>query len=363
MLLGMTATPKSDVDKNTFEFFNVPDKKPIFDYPYRKAVDEDKVLVDYHNIEVKTKFLEQGITYDELSPEDKAAYEETFGDEDYIPEHIGSEALNNWMFNADTIDKVIVNLMERGLKVSNGDKLGKTIIFAASHDHAVEIKKRFDKLYPDLSGDFASIIDNRVNYANDLIDKFKVADKYPQLAISVDMLDTGIDVLEILNLVFFKKVRSKSKFWQMIGRGTRLCKDLFGPGRNKEQFYIFDYCGNFEFFRENRNLVEGQLVLSVTERIFINKTKIIMALQDLRFSDKEYQGFRKQLIDDLRTAIRSLVLRLFDSIRDNQVSAYISPFVKFVLCCIIRHRVLKFLLKTHIFQGFQGSFIRLNYLI
>ena len=311
MLLGMTATPKSDVDKNTYEFFNVPDKKPTFDYPYRKAVDEDKVLVDYHNIEVKTKFLEQGITYDELSPEDKAAYEETFGDEDFVPEHIGSEALNNWLFNADTIDKVIVSLMENGLKIENGDKLGKTIIFAANHNHAVAIKNRFDKLYPALSGDFVSIIDNRVNYASDLIDKFKVADKYPQAAISVDMLDTGIDVHEILNLVFFKKVRSKSKFWQMVGRGTRLCEDIFGLGIDKRVFYIFDYCGNFEFFRENKNLIETKIVMSATERIFILKSKIIMVLQDLRFSDKSYQNFRSNLIEDLHTAIKALPMENF----------------------------------------------------
>lgn len=311
MLLGMTATPKSDVDKNTYEFFDVPDNKPTFDYPYRKAVDEDKVLVDYHCIEVKTKFLEEGITYEDLSPEEKAIYEETFGDEEYIPDHISSAALNNWLFNADTIDKVIVNLMEKGLKISGGDKLGKTIIFASSHDHAVEIKKRFDKLYPGLSGDFAQIIDNRINYAGDLINKFKEKDKYPQVAISVDMLDTGIDIPEILNLVFFKKVRSKAKFWQMIGRGTRLCKDLFGPDKHKEQFYIFDYCGNFEFFRENRNLVEGKIVLSVTERIFITKAKIIMTLQDLRFSDNPYQEFRNNLIEDLITGIKALPMENF----------------------------------------------------
>jgi type I restriction enzyme R subunit len=311
MLLGMTATPKSDIDKNTYEFFNVPDNKPTFDYPYRKAVDEDRVLVDYHNIEVKTKFLEQGITYDELSPEDKAAYEETFGDEDYVPEHIGSEALNNWLFNSDTIDRVIVTLMDKGLKISNGDKLGKTIIFAANHDHAVAIKDRFDKLYPALSGDFSSVIDNRVNYAGDLIDKFKAADKFPQVAISVDMLDTGIDVMEILNLVFFKKVRSKSKFWQMIGRGTRLCEDIFGPGMDKKVFYIFDYCGNFEFFRENKNLIETKVVLSSTERIFILKAKIIMVLQDLRFTEKAYQDFRSSLIEDLRAAIKALPMENF----------------------------------------------------
>ena len=201
--------------------------------------------------------------------------------------------------------------MDKGLKVDNGDKLGKTIIFAASHDHAVVVKDRFDKLYPALSGDFASVVDNRVNYANDLIDKFKVAEKFPQVAISVDMLDTGIDVPECLNLVFFKKVMSKAKFWQMIGRGTRLCEDLFGTGIDKKVFYIFDYCGNFEFFRENKNLIETKTILSPTERIFIIKSKLIMILQDLRFSDKAYRDFRNNLIQDLKMAIKALPMENF----------------------------------------------------
>ena len=318
LLLGMTATPKSDLDKNTYEFFNVPDNTPTYDYPYRRAVDEDKVLVDYHCIEVKTKFIEEGITYDDLSPEDKATYEEAFSDDGELPEHIEASALNNWLFNADTIDKVIVDLMEKGLKVDGGDTLGKTIIFASNHNHAVEIKKRFDLIYPSLSGDFAQIIDSTVNYADNLIDRFKVVDKYPQIAISVDMLDTGIDVPEILNLVFFKKVRSKAKFWQMIGRGTRTCKDLLGPGRDKEQFYIFDYCGNFEFFREHKNLIESKNILSITEKIFIAKIKLIAQLQDLRFFEPQYQEYRASLIGEVLAAIRALPLENF-AVREKRV--------------------------------------------
>ncbi len=125
--------------------------------------------------------------------------------------------------------------MDKGHKVAGGDRLGKTIIFAKNQRHAEFIQQRFDIQYPEYAGHFARVITHGMTYAQSLIDDFSTPDKAPHIAISVDMLDTGIDVPEVVNLVFFKLVRSKTKFWQMIGRGTRLCPDLFGPGRGQEE--------------------------------------------------------------------------------------------------------------------------------
>ena len=151
-----------------------------------------------------------------------------------MPEKIDPPALNNWLFNIDTVDKVLEHLMRYGLKVEGGDRLGKTIIFAKNHNHALFIQERFDKNYPHLKGKFCRVIDNYEPYAQSIMDDFSVKENDPAIAISVDMLDTGIDVPEIVNLVFFKLVRSKTKFHQMMGRGTRLCKELFGPGTDKQ---------------------------------------------------------------------------------------------------------------------------------
>lgn len=196
---------------------------PTYAYEFDKAV-EDEFLVEYETIEVKSKIMEDGIKYDELSDEDKEEYEDKFDKDENIGEEIYSSAINQWLFNANTIDLVLNKLMENGLKIEGNEKLGKTIIFAKSHKHAEAIKERFDILYPELGSNYAKVIDNQINYVESVIDDFSDKDKLPQIAISVDMLDTGIDIPEILNLVFFKKIRSKTKFWQMIGRGTRLAK-------------------------------------------------------------------------------------------------------------------------------------------
>lgn len=306
-LVGLTATPKTEVDRNTYDFFEMESGVPTYAYEYDTAVDIDKVLVTYHNIEVRTKFLEQGITYNELSAEDKERYEEDFTDEDgNLPEFIPSPAMNAFIFNQQTVDYVIEHLMDKGQKVAGGDKLGKSIIFAANHNHAVYIEERFNKLYPQYKGQFAQIIDNKITYALSRIADFKVVDKYPQIAISVDMLDTGIDVREIVNLVFFKRVRSKTKFWQMIGRGTRLCQELFGPSQDKQCFYIFDYLGNFEFFRQNKQGIESREAESITEAIFSKKIRLIVHLQEAAFIADAYQSWRNDLIRDTVLQIQAL---------------------------------------------------------
>ena len=253
-LVGLTATPKDEIDKNTYGVFDLENGVPTYGYELDQAV-KDGYLVDFLSVETKLKFLEEGIVYDKLSPEEKQMYEETFGaQEGALPEKIQSTALNQWIFNDDTIRQVLHILMEQGLRIEYGQKLGKTIIFAKNHDHAEKILEVFNKEYPELNRNgqaFAKVIDNYMTYAQSAIDEFSEPDKMPQIAISVDMLDTGIDVPQVLNLVFFKKVMSKAKFWQMIGRGTRLCPDLM-DGEDKDKFYIFDFCNNFEFFRMNK---------------------------------------------------------------------------------------------------------------
>lgn len=310
-LVGLTATPKSEVDRNTYDFFEMENGVPTYAYDYQTAVDVDKVLVPYHNIEVQTKFLEEGITYDQLSPEDKERFEEDFTDEDgEMPDFVPSPKINTFIFNQDTVDKVLQGLMNKGQKVAGGDKLGKTIIFATNHKHAQYIEERFDKLYPQYRGSFAKIIDNQIRYAEDLINTFKIADKYPQIAISVDMLDTGIDVREIVNLVFFKRIRSKTKFWQMIGRGTRLCENLFGEGQDKQCFYIFDYLGNFEFFRQNPQGIEAGETESLTQAIFSKQIRLIYELQSDAFVSAAYQDWRGELISGAVSQIQELNVEL-----------------------------------------------------
>lgn len=295
-LLGLTATPKDEIDKNTYSVFELESGVPTYAYELDKAV-EDKFLVSFESLEYESKIMKDGIRYDDLSEEDKEAYEDTFEDDENVGDEISSSAINEWLFNDNTIDLVLNKLMEKGLKIEGGDKLGKTIIFAKSNRHAKAIVDRFNKIHPELGSDFCNEIDYSINYVDTLIDDFSSSKKMPQIAVSVDMLDTGIDIPELLNLVFFKKVRSKSKFWQMIGRGTRLCTDLLGIGQDKEKFLVFDFCSNFDFFRVNPKGFEGNMGESLTERIFNIKLNIIKELQDLKYGEEEYKNFRAALVE------------------------------------------------------------------
>ena len=302
-LVGLTATPKDEIDKNTYEVFELENGVPTYGYELAQAV-KDGYLVDFMSVETKLKFIEQGIVYDDLSDEDKAAYEDTFEDENgRLPERIGSSALNEWIFNEDTIKEVLHVLMTNGLTVDYGQKLGKTIIFAKNHTHAEKILEIFNRQYPHLPG-FAMVIDNYMTYAQSAIDEFSDPKKLPQIAISVDMLDTGIDVPEVLNLVFFKKVMSKAKFWQMIGRGTRLCENLL-DGKDKDKFYIFDFCGNFEFFRMSSGRPTANM-MALQGAIFHLKAQIAYKLQDLAYQTDELIAFRKSLVRDMAAKVREL---------------------------------------------------------
>jgi len=307
ILVGLTATPKTDVDRNTYEFFEMETGVPTYAYEYETAVEKDHVLVPYYNIEVTTKFLQHGITYDELSEEDKERYEEDFTDEDgNMPNEIPAPELNEIIFNQSTVDMVLEDLMTKGIKVAGGDRIGKTIIFAQNKRHAEYIVERFNKLYPQYKGHFARRVTYDDSYALEVINDFKVPDKEPHIAVSVDMMDTGIDVPEIVNLVFFKRVRSKAKFWQMIGRGTRLCKDLFGPGEDKTHFVIFDYLGNFEFFRQHQEGLEAAGAPSLTEAIFGKRIRLLVHLQHAEFAAEPYQQWRAELVDAVVQQIRQL---------------------------------------------------------
>lgn len=278
LLVGLTATPKDEVDRNTYGLFDLEDGVPTDAYSLDDAV-LDGFLVPPKAVSVPLKFQREGIRYDELSEEDKDQWDALEWDEDgNVPQRVEAEAVNKWLFNKDTVDKVLAHLMTRGLTVAGGDRLGKTILFAKNQPHADFIADRFNANYPHYRGEFARVIHNEVTYAQSLIDNFSNKEKAPHIAISVDMLDTGIDVPEVVNLVFFKLVRSKTKFWQMVGRGTRLCLDLYGPGRNKESFYIFDYCQNLEYFSQDIPTTEGAVTDSLGKRLFNARLELIGTL-------------------------------------------------------------------------------------
>ena len=302
-LVGLTATPKDEIEKNTYDIFELVNGVPTYGYELDQAV-KDGYLVDFISIETTLKFLQNGIVYDELSEDEKQIYEDTFEEEDgALPECINSSALNEWVFNEDTIREVLNILMTNGLKIDYGNKIGKTIIFAKNHKHAEKIYEVFCKEYPHLK-DYAKVIDNYLNYAQSAIDEFSDAGKLPQIAISVDMLDTGIDIPEILNLVFFKKVMSKAKFWQMIGRGTRLCPNLL-DGAAKEKFYIFDFCGNFEFFRMNKGNAAANTV-ALQGAIFQLEFEIAYKLQDLAYQTERLIAYRDSLITHMSGKVKEL---------------------------------------------------------
>jgi type I restriction enzyme, R subunit len=275
LLVGLTATPKDEIDRNTYGLFELETGVPTDAYDLESAV-KDGFLVPPNAVSVPLKFQREGITYDQLTEEEKEQWDALdWNEEGEIPDRVEAEAVNKWLFNKNTVDKVLAHVMTRGLRVAGGDRLAKTIIFAKNHDHAQFIAERFDANYPHYNGEFARVIDFQVDYAQTLIDNFSNPARSPHIAISVDMLDTGIDIPEIANLVFFKLVRSKTKFWQMLGRGTRLRPELFGPGKDKKFFYIFDYCQNLEFFSQNPETTDGVLTESLGARLFKTRLELI----------------------------------------------------------------------------------------
>jgi len=308
LLLGLTATPHDQGDRDTYQLFDCEEHNPTAYYELGQAV-SDHFLVPPIAKEVDYGFLQRGIRYDDLNESDRIHYEDTFRDDQgNVPNEIGAPAINQWLFNSDTIDKVLAYVMANGIKVEGGEKLGKTIVFARNIDHARAIQSRFEKQFPQYSGHFLSLVHNKEPYAPDLIKKFKAKDLFPQIAVSVDMLDTGIDVPEIVNLVFFKPVYSKAKFWQMVGRGTRLCPDLFGPGDDKTHFRIFDFCGNYSFFKVNPEGVAPPRTASLSQRLFEATVLLSEQLREPDHQNESDQALRVVLLD----RAHSWVQRLWD---------------------------------------------------
>ncbi|RST49349.1 DEAD/DEAH box helicase family protein [Variovorax sp. DXTD-1] len=281
LLVGLTATPKDEIDRNTYGLFDLESGVPTDAYGLDDAIAE-RYLVPPKAVSVPLKFQRQGIRYDDLSEEEKDQWDALEWDEGGAapPEEVSAEAVNKWLFNIDTVDKVLELLMTRGHKVAAGDRIGKTIVFAKNQAHAEFIARRFDINYPQYRGTYARIITFKTEYVQSLIDDFSVKDRAPHIAISVDMLDTGIDVPEVVNLVFFKIVRSKAKFWQMVGRGTRLCKDLFAPGQDKTNFLIFDFCQNLEYFGQNLEGTDGAMGEPLGQRLFKARTELLQVLDE-----------------------------------------------------------------------------------
>ena len=287
LLMGLTATPEDEVDKNTYDLFDLETGVPTDAYSLDDAI-KDGFLVPPRSVSVQLKFVREGIRYDDLSEHEKDDWDELdWGADDEgsplsPPEAVDPAELNKWLFNTDTVDRVLEYLMTEGVKVAGGDRLGKTIIFAKNQRHAEFIKERFDANYPSLdAGNFARVITHQVKYGQSLIDDFSNKAKAPHIAISVDMLDTGIDVPEVVNLVFFKLVRSRTKFWQMLGRGTRLCGDLFGPGEHKTHFNVFDFCGNLEYFSQPLVPAEKSSGKSLSEILFSARLELLQMLDSV----------------------------------------------------------------------------------
>jgi len=323
MLVGLTATPRDEIDRDTYSLFELERGVPTDSYDLDDAV-EDGFLVPPEAISVPLKFTREGISYDQLSNEEKEEWDAIEWDEEGLetPDRVEAAEVNKWLFNQDTVDKVLEQLMRDGLKVDEGDKLGKSIIFAKNSLHAQFIAQRFDANYPHLKGQFARVIDYKVDYAQSLIDDFSDPKKLPQIAISVDMMDTGIDVPEALNLSFFKIVRSKTKFWQMIGRGTRLCPDIFGPGEHKTSFRVFDYCQNFEFFGQNPDAKDAPVPKSLGEKLFLARLDLIGAIDDeIRPTGLEEEGAAyttgredEETVKDLPGLRKAVVDRLYEEV-------------------------------------------------
>jgi type I restriction enzyme, R subunit len=309
-LVGLTATPTDEVDHNTYSLFELEDGVPTDAYGLEEAV-RDKFLVPPKAVSVPLRFQREGMKYDQLSDHERERWDAIEWDEDgSIPRIVEPEALNRWLFNEDTVDKVLEHLMRSGEKVADGDRLGKTIIFAKNHAHAQFIADRFDKNYPQYKGNFARVIDFQVEYAQSLIDDLSNPARGPHIAISVDMLDTGIDIPEVVNLVFFKMVRSKTKFWQMVGRGTRLRPDLFGFGRDKKYFYIFDYCQNLEFFSQNPERTSGASNESLTKKLFASRVELIAELEK-HDAPEAKSDLRSEVAERLRQEVEQMNVNNF----------------------------------------------------
>lgn len=336
LLVGLTATPKSEVDANTYRVFGCESGTPNFDYSLEEAV-KDHYLVNYKSFSRTTAVLKRGVKYKDLSPEDQRKVDQLFAEEPPTPDFtIPENKIFKKIFNEDTCRKILEEVMTNGIKTNGGEKLGKTIIFAYNHHHAEMIVECFHQLYPSYPANYCQLVDNYVKYADDLITKFEEDDEF-RIAVSVDMLDTGIDVPAVVNLVFFKPVKSKIKFVQMIGRGTRLCPDLFGAGKDKTHFIIFDYCGNFEYFDKHPDGTDGSQVRSLSQRFFEIRLDVLYELQRIEYQETAfgkayYSKLKRDLVNEIteikknssRLQVRA-EMQFVDKYSDFEVWSCLSP--------------------------------------
>lgn len=302
-VLGLTATPKNDVHRDTYLLFGIEDRVPTGAYTLEQAI-KDKHLVPYKVLTRDSLFLRSGVRYDELSEEDQARWDaldwgvDDAGDPLAPPDGAHPAEINSRLYNRDTIRKVLSTLVERGIK-TDGDHLGKTIIFARTQQHAELIGEEWNRYFVDSAPQPATIITHSTKYASAAIKELKNPRSGMNIAVSVDMLDTGIDVPEIVNLVFFRPVYSATKFWQMMGRGTRLRPNLFAEGIHKKEFYVFDFCGNAEnFLHGEQPDTSAAPQASLSERIFLSRAQLSVLLPDSSFRS------------ELRTQLHQLVKKI-----------------------------------------------------
>ncbi|HEY9631712.1 MAG TPA: DEAD/DEAH box helicase family protein [Coleofasciculaceae cyanobacterium] len=307
LLVGLTATPRDEIHRDTYGIFELEKGNPTFAYELEDGV-KDGYLVPARGVDVPFKFLRTGVRYADLPPEEQEEYEEKFRDEETgaIPDQVNAAALNQWLFNINTVDQALELLMQRGLKVEGGDRLGKTIIFARTKKHAEFIVERFDANYPHYKGKFAQVIHSEISQAQSIIDDFSGATQQPTIAVSVDMLDTGVDVPEVVNLVFFKPVYSRVKFNQMIGRGTRLCLNLFGIDDHKSEFLVFDLCGNFDFFKQTIPKANQTLPETLTSRLVKTRLELTQLLNQQETPDSDQTELRSTLLNDLHQHVATM---------------------------------------------------------
>lgn len=311
-LIGLTATPRDEVDHDTYAMFDQNDGNPTAVYTLEQAIREEH-LVPFRVFQAESLFLRRGIHYEDLSPEDQATWDaaewgsEESGEQIAPPDEISPAEINQRLYNRNTIDKVLRTLMENGIKVSGADHLGKTIIFARNQRHADLIFEQWSRAFPSGGGDDAAVITHQVKDPGGLIEKFKDPKSGLNVAISVDMMDTGVDVPEVVNLVYFKPVYSPTKFWQMIGRGTRLSPDLFAPGVDKKEFFVFDFCDNFAQFSGGGGvqITPGSRQVSLSERLFMRRVSLLNRLESA--TTESDSVLEKELQESLRTVLRDQV--------------------------------------------------------
>lgn len=328
-LVGLTATPRDEIDRNTYSLFDLEEGVPTDAYSLDQAV-ADGFLVPPKSVSVPLRFVREGIKYEDLSEEEKEEWDALEWNEDgEVPDEVSAAEINKFLFNQDTVDKVLETLMRDGIKVAGGDRLGKTIIFAKNHDHAVFVEERFNKAYPHLKGHFARVIDFKTEYADSLIEDFEKPESDPHIAISVDMMDTGIDVPDVVNLVFFKVVRSRTKFWQMIGRGTRLRPDLFAPGEDKQHFAVFDFCQNLEFFSQNPDAMTTGTGDPLSKRLFKSRVELIAALDTQKAGDRSDGGVEddKPVDGDVPASVAALRTAIAQGLHEEVAGMNIDNFI------------------------------------